>query len=98
MSGRSAGWRGSATISTPDTPPDVIQWREAFLAVELDGTWTRGTTIADLYGRYPDQTPNAQVAITLDAQRYWDLVLAAVDTLGLPADRSVAGDPAEARP
>lgn len=62
--------------------PDVIQWREAFLAVELDGTWTRGTTVVDLYGRYPDRAPNAQIAITLDASAYWDLVLDAVDSLG----------------
>ncbi|MFN2347433.1 MAG: nucleoside hydrolase [Dermatophilaceae bacterium] len=62
--------------------PDVIEWREAFLAVELEGRWTRGTTIADLYGRYPDQQPNAKIAVRLDADRYWDLVLAALDELG----------------
>lgn len=62
--------------------PDIIAWREAFLAVELDGTWTRGTTVVDLYGRYPDRAPNAQIAINLDAPRYWDLVLEAVNRLG----------------
>ena len=62
--------------------PDLVQWREAFLAVELDGRWTRGTTVVDLYRRYPDQPVNAQVAMTLDAGRYWDLVLASVDALG----------------
>lgn len=62
--------------------PDVIEWQDAFVAVELDGRWTRGATVVDLHGRYPEHQPNAAVAVTLDAARYWDLVLAAVDTLG----------------
>lgn len=62
--------------------PGVIEWREAFLAVELEGRWTRGTTVADLYRRYPDQEPNAQIGVRLDAERYWDLVLEALDSLG----------------
>jgi len=62
--------------------PDVIGWQDAFVAVELEGRWTRGTTVVDLHGRYPEHRPNAAVAMTLDASRYWDLVLAAVDTLG----------------
>lgn len=61
---------------------EVIGWREAFVAVELDGRWTRGTTIVDLYGRYPGHAPNARVAMTLDAERYWHLVLTALDRLG----------------
>lgn len=62
--------------------PEVIQWREAFLAVELEGRWTRGTTVADIYGRYPDQQANSRVAVRLDSTRYWDLVLSALDDLG----------------
>lgn len=62
--------------------PDVIEWRDAFVAVELDGQWTRGTTVVDLYDRYPDQPRNARVAMRLDAARYWDLVLAAINRLG----------------
>lgn len=62
--------------------PAVVQWRESFVAVELDGTWTRGETVVDLHQRYPDRAPNAQVAITLDAGRYWDLVLGALDRIG----------------
>jgi pyrimidine-specific ribonucleoside hydrolase len=62
--------------------PDVIRWRDCFVAVELDGTWTRGTTVVDLFGRLPDQAPNASVAMELDTMRYWDLVLAALDHLG----------------
>lgn len=62
--------------------PEVIEWRDAFVAVELDGTWTRGTTVVDLFGRYPDQPTNVSVAMRLDAPRYWDLVIASLDTLG----------------
>ena len=62
--------------------PDIIEWRDAFVAVELDGTWTRGTTVVDLFDRYPDQEPNVSVAMQLDAPRYWDLVLASLDALG----------------
>ncbi|SDC96156.1 purine nucleosidase [Geodermatophilus telluris] len=62
--------------------PDVIRWRDCFVAVELDGTWTRGTTVVDLFGRLPDHAPNVSVAVELDVERYWDLVLAALDALG----------------
>lgn len=62
--------------------PDVIQWRETFLAVELDGRWTRGTTVVDLHHRYPDHPANARVAMTLDPERYWNLVLSNIDALG----------------
>lgn len=64
--------------------PEVIAWRECFVAVELDGTWTRGTTVVDLFGRYPDRQPNVSVAMQLDAERYWALVLTALDRLGGP--------------
>jgi purine nucleosidase/pyrimidine-specific ribonucleoside hydrolase len=62
--------------------PGLIEWRDAFVAVELDGRWTRGTTVVDLYNRYPGEVPNARVAMRLDAERYWDLVIDAVDRLG----------------
>ena len=62
--------------------PDVIEWRDAFIAVELEGRWTRGATVVDLHHRYPEYQPNAKVAMRLDAKRYWDLVLTAVDKLG----------------
>ena len=62
--------------------PDVIEWREAFVAVELEGRWTRGATVVDLHGRWPEHEPNARVAMKLDVQKYWDLVLAEVDALG----------------
>ncbi|GGK63547.1 nucleoside hydrolase [Ornithinimicrobium pekingense] len=65
--------------------PGAVTWREAFLAVELEGRWTRGTTVVDLHERYPDQAPNAQVATVLDRDRYWRIVLEALDKLGTAA-------------
>jgi purine nucleosidase/pyrimidine-specific ribonucleoside hydrolase len=62
--------------------PDLIEWRPAFVAVELDGKWTRGTTVVDIHRRYPQQEPNAEVAMRLDAERYWDIVIDAVDRVG----------------
>lgn len=61
--------------------PDIIRWRECFVAVETTGRWTRGTTVVDLYDRY-HKAANAQVAISLDISAYWDLVLNAIDKLG----------------
>lgn len=65
--------------------PGLVTWREAFLAVELEGRWTRGTTVVDLHERYPDQAPNAQVATVLDRDGYWRIVLEALDKLGAAA-------------
>lgn len=61
--------------------PGLVGWRRAFLAVELGGEWTRGTTVVDLHDRY-GRPANADVAMTLDAAGYWDLVLGALDALG----------------
>lgn len=61
--------------------PSLIEWARTFLAVELEGKWTRGETITDIHNRL-EHEPNADVAITLDAERYWDLVLEAIDSLG----------------
>jgi len=61
--------------------PGLVEWRRAFVAVELDGTWTRGMTVVDLHQRYPEQEPNVDVAMTLDAAGYWELVLASLDRL-----------------
>ena len=61
--------------------PELVTWRRCFVAVETGGEWTRGTTVVDLHERY--RLPaNADVAITLDAPAYWDLVLDEIDALG----------------
>jgi purine nucleosidase/pyrimidine-specific ribonucleoside hydrolase len=61
--------------------PNLIQWRDCFVAVETTGEWTRGTTVVDLHGRYR-RPANVRVAMTLDTDRYWELVLKAIDELG----------------
>ena len=63
----------------------VVGWRDAFVAVELDGTWTRGTTVVHLHHRDPERVPNASVAMDLQPDRYGDLVLPALDRLGAGA-------------
>lgn len=62
--------------------PEVIHWTDSFVAVELSGRWTRGTTVVDLHHRYPNERANAKVAMRLNAERYWDLVLDSIDALG----------------
>ncbi len=62
--------------------PKLIEWREAFVAVELEGRWTRGATLVDLHRRWPEHQPNAQVAMRLDVARYWELILDTIDRLG----------------
>lgn len=61
--------------------PTLITWTGTFLAVELEGKWSRGETITDLHNRF-EREANADVAMTLDSPRYWDLVLEAIDSLG----------------
>ncbi|MFE7776388.1 nucleoside hydrolase [Streptomyces sp. NPDC057445] len=59
----------------------IVQCAEASVAVELRGQHTRGATVVDLH-RYLDRPVNAQVAVGLDSERFWDRVIAAVGTLG----------------
>ena len=55
--------------------------QRCFVAVETAGEWTRGTTVVDLHDRY-HRAANVDVAMTLDVDAYWDLVLEAIDSLG----------------
>jgi inosine/uridine nucleosidase len=57
--------------------PDLIEGREAFVGIELEGRWTRGMTVVDLLGRF-GRPPNATVGIELDVERFWDLILRAL--------------------
>jgi purine nucleosidase len=61
--------------------PGVIRCVDAFMAVETEGSWTRGATVVDLRGRY-GREPNARIAIELDVVRFWDAVVVAVERLG----------------
>jgi purine nucleosidase len=61
--------------------PDLVRCVDSFVAIETEGRWTRGATVVDLHDRL-GRAPNARVAMELDAERFWDLVIGAVDTLG----------------
>jgi purine nucleosidase/pyrimidine-specific ribonucleoside hydrolase len=50
------------------------------VGIETTGTLTRGATVVDLHGRL-GRTPNARVAVGLDVDRFFDLVIAAVARL-----------------
>jgi purine nucleosidase len=61
--------------------PTLVRCVDAFVAIETEGRWTRGATVVDLHDRL-GREPNARVAMELDAARFWDLLLAAVERLG----------------
>jgi purine nucleosidase len=59
----------------------LVRCVDAFVAIETEGRWTRGATVVDLHDRL-GHPPNARVAMELDAERFWDLTIGAVQTLG----------------
>ncbi len=61
--------------------PEVARMRFAPVAVELEGSLTRGATLVDLYGT-TGQEANVHVAMDLDVDRFWGLVIDAIAQLG----------------
>jgi inosine-uridine nucleoside N-ribohydrolase len=61
--------------------PGIVTTVYANVAVELAGIHTRGATVVDLH-QVTERSPNAQVAVDLDASRFWDLIVAAIAALG----------------
>jgi purine nucleosidase/pyrimidine-specific ribonucleoside hydrolase len=61
--------------------PDVFTTTDAYVAVELHGRHTRGATVVDLRGRL-GRPANARVAVDLDVERFWDLVVSGVSSVG----------------
>jgi purine nucleosidase/pyrimidine-specific ribonucleoside hydrolase len=62
--------------------PSIVLSVHTRLDIELDGRFTRGATAVDRYGR-TGRPPNAHVAVGLDAGRFWDLVVGAINRLPL---------------
>jgi purine nucleosidase len=60
--------------------PAVVESRDAFVAVELTGTWTTGMTVTDFGDAY-GQPHNTHVATRLDHGRFWDMTVAAIAAL-----------------
>lgn len=61
--------------------PEIATYVETPLAIELRGEHTRGATVADLEG-HTGRAPNAAVALALDRQHFWVLMLRALAELG----------------
>jgi purine nucleosidase len=61
--------------------PAVVTCVERNVVVELGGEHTRGATVVDLH-ELSGRPPNAQVAVELDRDRFWDMVVTAVERLG----------------
>lgn len=61
--------------------PQVISTRRVPIAIELTGTETLGMTVADFRGQPPADCPT-QVAVGLDFDRFWQLVVDALVRIG----------------
>ena len=62
----------------------LVRCADGFVAVETRGEWTRGATVVDLDHRL-GRPANARVALDLDVERFWDLVVDAVAAHGARA-------------
>lgn len=61
---------------------DVVRTVEVPVVVETTGRHTRGATVVDLH-RVTGLPANARVALDLDVERFWAMVLQAVRQLGV---------------
>ncbi|XVU27086.1 nucleoside hydrolase [Actinoplanes sp. CA-054009] len=57
--------------------PSILRTVAVSVAVELTGTHTRGATVVDLHDRC-GRTPNAEVAVGLNVDAFWRMLMAAV--------------------
>ncbi|AEF47596.1 Ribosylpyrimidine nucleosidase [Serratia sp. AS12] len=61
--------------------PEVMTVRKVPVDIELTGTLTLGMTVADFRAPPPPDC-HTQVAVTLDQDRFWDLVVDALERIG----------------
>ena len=59
----------------------VAKLVSAPVSVELNGELTRGATVVDLHGT-TGQKANVDVAMELDVEKFWDMLIDAIDALG----------------
>lgn len=59
--------------------PTIMTTAKVPVNIELTGTHTLGMTVADF--RYPPKECNTQVAVQLDRERFWNLVIEAIKAL-----------------
>lgn len=67
--------------------PTVMDTRDAFVTVELAGTWTTGMTVTDFGDAY-GHPHNTQVATHLDRDRFWDMMIGSIQRLSAPEPRA----------
>jgi len=60
--------------------PSLVECVDAHVGIEVVGEHTRGATAVDLHG-YLGRAANATVAVGLDAPRFWDRLVAALERL-----------------
>jgi len=66
--------------------PAIVRTVPAPVAVELSGTHTRGATVVDLHGR-TGRPVNADVAVGLDVDAFWRLLMTATRSISAVRDR-----------
>jgi inosine-uridine nucleoside N-ribohydrolase len=75
------GWQGTpihdAVAVAHVAHPGLVTTRPYAVAVELDGTLTRGRTVVDLRG-VTGRPPNAEVGVAIDRERFVALLSAAI--------------------
>jgi len=84
--GRSSAAQGGPPLHDPCAvarviDPGIMACRDAFVAIETQGQWTRGMTVTDFAGRL-GRAANAAVATELNVPAFWDLMLDALRRLG----------------
>jgi purine nucleosidase len=67
--------RGSCALHDPlavavVTRPDLVTWRDAYVAVETEGRVTRGVAVADLLMWQDPPSPNCRIATEVDADAF----------------------------
>ncbi|MET0491684.1 MAG: nucleoside hydrolase [Actinoplanes sp.] len=66
--------------------PSIVRTVSAPVVVELAGAYTRGATVVDLHRR-TGLASNAEVAVGLDVDAFWRLLMAAVRSAGVADDQ-----------
>lgn len=61
--------------------PTLVRTARVNVEIETRGDWTAGATVVDL-ARRTGREANADVALELDVERFWDLVVGAIAVYG----------------
>jgi inosine-uridine nucleoside N-ribohydrolase len=79
------GWDGApvhdAVAAAHVVRPELLETRLRNVAIEAESELTRGRTVVDLWNR-TDRRPNAHVAVDLDTEAFFALLVERIATLG----------------